>query len=150
MYIDESGLEERIAKEHGWSLKSKKMYAKVGCYISKRTTLISGLCGKEVVGLATFNCNTTKDVFLAWLDTYLIPELKPNQVVVLDNASFHKDSLIAKKLEKAGCSLIYLPPYSPDLNPIEKYWAWFKRMVKKLKRNIDDMNEIIRQISLIQ
>ena len=74
-------------------------------------------------------CNT--ELFNTWLKQVLIPELKPGQVLILDNASFHKSEISRKLVEAAGCKLLFLPPYSPDLNPIEKYWANLKVKVRE-------------------
>ena len=80
--------------------------------------------------LYEMNCN--KEIFNKWIEM-LITTLKPNQVVVMDNASFHKSSEVQRLIESVGCKLIYLPPYSPDLNPIEKFWSvlkkWFKQKI---------------------
>lgn len=65
-----------------------------------------------------------------WIEKFLIPELSPKQVVIMDNATFHKSKKTQELIEKAGCQVIFLPPYSPDFNPIEKYWAWFKAQVR--------------------
>ena len=77
-------------------------------------------------------CNT--EVVLSWLEYFLIPELKPNQIVVMDNASFHKSPTIRELIERAGCFLWFLPPYSPDFNPIERHWANLKEALKKLNK----------------
>ena len=69
-------------------------------------------------------CNT--EVFNTWLDKVLIPELCPGQIIIMDNASFHKSAKTRELIESAGCKLLYLPPYSPELNPIEKTWANIK------------------------
>lgn len=74
------------------------------------------------------NCNT--QVFNAWLQYVLLKKLPPNQTIVMDNVSFHKSKATKEIIEKAGHSLLYLPPYSPDLNPIEKFWANMKRYIK--------------------
>ena len=74
-------------------------------------------------------CNT--ELFDICLKQVLIPELKPGQVLILDNASFHKSKTSKRLVEKAGCSLLFLPPYSPDLNPIEKYWANLKVKIRE-------------------
>ena len=74
-------------------------------------------------------CNT--ELFNAWLKQVLIPELKPGQVLILDNASFHRSETSKKLVEAAGCKLLFLPPYSPDLNPIEKCWANLKVKVRE-------------------
>lgn len=81
----------------------------------------------------TGTCNTS--LFNTWLEKIYIPDLKPGQVVILDNASFHKSKKSIEMIEKAGCEVLFLPPYSPDLNPIEKFWANFKG---KVKENLQD------------
>ncbi len=68
---------------------------------------------------------------MTYLEKVLIPVLKPGQTVVLDNASFHKNPAIRDLIEKAGSNLIYLPPYSPDLNPIEHHWHSVKNTLRK-------------------
>ena len=67
------------------------------------------------------SCNT--QLFESWVEQFLIKELTPNQVVIMDNASFHKSQRTRELIESVGSKLIFLPPYSPDLNPIEKFWA---------------------------
>ncbi len=75
-------------------------------------------------------CDTS--LFNAWLKQGLIPLLTPGHVLILDNASFHKSGESRKLVEDAGCKMLFLPPYSPDLNPIEKYWANMKVKVREL------------------
>ena len=81
------------------------------------------------------SCNTK--LFEAWVEQFLIKELKPGQFVVMDNASFHKSQKTRELIESVGCKLIFLPPYSPDLNPIEKFWANMKRWIKARINSFD-------------
>ncbi len=75
-------------------------------------------------------CNT--NVFNTWVEQFLIKELKPGQVVIMDNASFHKSLKTIELIESVGRKVIFLPPpYSPDLNPIEKFWYNMKRWIKQ-------------------
>jgi transposase len=74
---------------------------------------------------------TTRDVFEAYLERVLIPALKPGQVVVMDNLSSHKGSRVRELIEGRGCELKYLPPYSPDLNPIEEAFSKIKRILRR-------------------
>ena len=83
------------------------------------------------------SCNT--ELFEAWIEQFLIKELKPGQVVVMDNASFHRSQKTKGLIESVGCRVIFLPPYSPDLNPIEKFWAHMKRWIKD---NISKFTEL--------
>ena len=87
------------------------------------------------------SCNTI--LFLAWVKQMLIPELSKGQVVVMDNASFHESKLIKEAIEEAGCKLIFLPPYSPDLNPIEKFWANLKRWINQNLPFMEDLHKAI-------
>ena len=91
----------------------------------------------------TFTGSCDTKLFLAWVKEMLVPELKPGQVVVMDNASFHKSPLIKEAIELAGCKLVYLPPYSPDLNPIEKFWANLKRWINQHLPFMEDLYKAI-------
>ena len=84
-------------------------------------------------------CNRT--MFETWLETCLIPMLRPGEWVIVHNATFHRGGRIAQLIEEAGCQLIYLPPYSPDLNRIEKCWATLKSRVCKLLATSDNLRE---------
>lgn len=79
-------------------------------------------------------CNT--DLFNVWVRDFLIPELQPGQVVIMDNATFHKALETKRLIEEAGCRIVFLPPYSPDLNPIELFWANLKKKIRGLLEKI--------------
>jgi transposase len=83
------------------------------------------------------SCNTK--LFETWVEELLIKELKPGQFVVMDNASFHKSQKTRELIESVGCKLIFLPPYSPDLSPIEKFWANMKRWIKDRISSFDKL-----------
>jgi transposase len=87
-------------------------------------------------------CNT--NLFETWVEKFLIKELKLGQVVIMDNASFHKSQKTRELIESVGCKIIFLPPYSPDLNPIEKLWANMKQW---LEYNIVNFTELYDSIS---
>ena len=77
-----------------------------------------------------FNGSCTTELFNSWVEKFLIKELKSGQAVVMDNAAFHKSQRTKELIESVGCKVIFLPPYSPDMNPIEKFWANMKRWIK--------------------
>ena len=87
------------------------------------------------------SCNTI--LFETWVERCLIKELKVGQVVIMDNASFHKSQRTKELIESVGCRIIFLPPYSPDLNPIEKFWANMKRWIKQKITKIDELYDAI-------
>ncbi len=86
-----------------------------------------------------FDGNINSDIFYAWVTNELLPVLPANAVVVLDNATFHKRQDIQYVIRRAGHTLEYLPPYSPDLNPIEHKWAQAKNIRKKKRCSVEKL-----------
>ena len=130
VYIDESGMEMNICKERGWGFKSKPLQAKKSGRYYERINIISGLCVGKSIAPFVFNGTCNTELFENWVEQFLIKELKPGQVVIMDNAAFHKSQRTKELIESVECRVIFLPPYSPDLNPIEKFWANMKRWIK--------------------
>ena len=130
VYIDESGIEMSICKDRGWGIKGKILQAKKSGKYYERTNIIAGLTGNESIAPLVFNGSCNTQLFENWIEHFLIKELRPGQCVIMDNASFHKSQRTKNLIESVGCQVIYLPPYSPDLNPIEKFWANMKRWIK--------------------
>ena len=122
VYIDESGIEPTICKDRGWGKKSGKYY--------ERTNIVGGYVNNKSIFPIVFNGSCNTKLFQAWVERFLIKELKPGQFVVMDNARFHKSNKTRELIESVVCKLLFLPPYSPDLNPIEKFWANMKRWIK--------------------
>jgi transposase len=93
--------------------------------------MIAALCNQKLMAPFTVEGSCNRTVFEIWLESCLIPLLKPGQVVIMDNASFHKGGCIEQLIQDAGCQLLYLPAYSPDLNKIERCWFWLKSRIRK-------------------
>lgn len=130
VYIDESGIEMNICKDKGWGKKGQILSSKKSGKHYERTNIVAGLCDGESLAPFVFNGTCNTELFENWIEKFLISELKPGQFVVMDNASFHKSQKTKELIESVGCEVIFLPPYSPDLNPIEKFWANMKRWIK--------------------
>jgi len=126
VYIDESGLDKNCYKQRGWGKIGQKLIGKISGKHIKRTNIVAGLWNKQIVAPLIFQGSCNTELFMSWIEQQLVPSLKKGQAVVMDNASFHKSPKIREAIEQAGCRLIYLPPYSPDLNPIETFWANMK------------------------
>lgn len=130
VYIDESGIEETINKEKGWGKRGQILLGiKSGKYY-QRTNIIGGYVNKKIIAPLVFHGSCNTELFNEWVKEFLIKELKPGQTVVMDNATFHKSPKTKQLIESVSCKLIFLPPYSPDLNPIEKFWANMKRWIR--------------------
>jgi len=137
--VDESGFAHDMPRTHGYSLRGQRCYGKHDWGAKGRTNAIGALLDKELLTVSLFDQNVNKIVFNSWLKQDLIPKLPPKSVIVMDNAAFHKTQDTRDQIEDAGHTLEYLPPYSPDLNPIEHKWAQSKNLRRKLQCNIDSL-----------
>lgn len=98
---------------------------------------------KSMIAPYVFEGYTDAKRFNGWLEKCLLPELRPGQVIIMDNAAFHKSKKTKELIESASCRLLFQPPYSPDLNPIEQQWAVLKRKFRKHKHKFKTFNEAI-------
>jgi transposase len=100
-----------------------------------------------MIATMTIEAATDREIFLAYLDEVLCPKLRPGDVVVMDNLSSHKVKGVRERIEAAGAQLLYLPPYSPDLNPIEKAWAKLKQLLRAAKaRTKEALDQAIAEL----
>ena len=129
--MDESGINEYLHREYGRGLRGKEVPGEISGKRFARQSIISGLFNGKFFSPMCFEGTCDTRLFNTWLKEMLIPNLIPGQVLILDNASFHKSAESQKLVEDAGCKILFLPPYSPDLNPIEKYWANMKKKVRE-------------------
>lgn len=141
VYTDESGFVHSAPRTHGYSVKGQRCYGVHDWHPSKRTNVIGALVDKSLLTVSIFECNVNTAIFNAWVEQDLIPKLPHNSVVVMDNASFHKSPNLKIMIEKAGHILEYLPPYSPDLNPIEPKWFQAKSRRRKYLCDVDTLFE---------
>ena len=138
MPIDESGFVD-IPRTHGYAIQGSRCYGVHDWHPTKRTNVIGVLQGSTLLTVSIFKCNINTSVFNAWVKEDLIPKLPRKSVIVLDNATFHKSSVLKDMIEKAGHELQYLPPYSPNLNPIEHKWFQAKSRKRKYQCHIDTL-----------
>jgi transposase len=133
VYVDESGLDESLSRDYARSPQGQRIMSEKSGKRTARTSIIAGLNQGEPIAPWHFPgyCNT--EVMLTWVEKELIRCLTPGMTVIWDNASFHKSPKLKSLIENAGCHLLFLPPYSPDLNPIEKWWAKLKAIIRKIR-----------------
>jgi transposase len=139
VYIDETGFSPQIHRTHGYSSKGHKVHGQQSAHSRPRTSLIGGYRDNKLIAPMLFNgtCNTT--LFHDWLEQMLLPQLVTGTIIVLDNATFHKSQHTQTMVEQCGCELLFLPPYSPDLNPIEKLWGNIKRARRNSQHSLDSI-----------
>ena len=119
VYIDETGIDS-CNRRYAKSKKGKPAYGAWRGKNFRRYSVIGAINQGKVIAPFVFDGSTDTALFIAWMKEHLLPSLRRGQTVIMDNASFHKSPKIRALIENAGCELLYSPPYSPDLNPIEK------------------------------
>jgi len=139
VYLDESGFAMDAPRNSGYSLKGERCYASKDWHARGRVNAIGAIVDFKLFNVCLFDCYINADVFYAWLTQQLLPNTPKNSVIVLDNATFHKRKDALEAIELAGYSVEFLPPYSPDLNPIERKWAQAKSIRRKFNYTPDEL-----------
>lgn len=146
VYIDESGMDNREDYGYGWNAKGNRFYALKSGKRQGRVNMIAAYCNGQLFAPFTVEGSCNRTVFETWLETCLIPMLKPGQVVIADNAKFHKGGRILQLIEAAGCELKYLPSYSPDLNKIEQCWYGLKSRIHKQISQFNSLRDAMENV----
>lgn len=131
IFVDESGLSTKMARRCGWAPKGNRCRASVPHGHWKTTTFVGGLSVSGMCAPMLLDGPMDGEAFLAWCEQMLVPILKPDDIVIMDNLPAHKVAGIREAIEAAEANLIYLPPYSPDFNPIENGFSKLKAHVRK-------------------
>jgi DDE superfamily endonuclease len=120
VFVDEMGTNTSLAPIYGWSRRGQRARLKVPRNWGANITLLASTTHEGMGPCLAVEGSTTREVFEAYVERLLAPSLKPGQVVVMVNLSSHKGGRVSELIEQRGCELVYLPPYSPDFNPIEE------------------------------
>lgn len=131
VFIDETWAKTNMTPTHGWSQRGKPLLAKAPGGHWQTMTFLAALRHDRITAPCVFDGPINGERFLAYVKQFLLPTLKPGDMVIMDNLSSHKNAAVRKAIRRAGARLFFLPPYSPDLNPIEQVFAKLKRLLRK-------------------
>lgn len=131
VFIDETWTKTNMAPLRGWNRRGRRLSAKVPHGHWQTMTFLAALRVDRIDAPCVFDGPINGASFLAYVEQILVPTLKPGDVVVIDNLGSHKGKAVRGAIRAAGAHLIFLPPYSPDLNPIEQVFAKLKTMLRK-------------------
>jgi len=131
VFLDESGATTQMTRNYGRAPRGERVREATPQGHWKILTMFAALTTRGLEAPMTIPEPTDGDIFLAYIEQVLCPRLRPGQVVVMDNLSAHKVSGVRELIEARGARLLYLPPYSPDLNPIEQAFAKLKHLMRK-------------------
>ena len=151
IFIDETWIKTNMTRLRGRSLKGQRLVEKIPHGHWKTTTVIGGLDQKGMRCSMTLDGPVNRDAFEAFVQQVLCPSLKTGDMVVMDNLSSHKGPRVQELIESAGARLLYLPPYSPDLSPIEPGFSKFKQLVRSAGHRAVDVlwNDLQRMLDQI-
>jgi transposase len=131
VFLDETGTATNMARRYGRCRSGQRLIAAVPHGHWRTTTFVAGLRQSGVIAPLVLDGPMTGRAFRAYVEQFLVPVLEPGDVVVLDNLAAHKVDGVRQAMARAGAALLYLPPYSPDLNPIEQLFAQLKTLLRK-------------------
>jgi len=146
VFVDESGIEDTLCREYARAKRGLQIIGERQGKKKQRYSILAGLRQRETLAPFYFEGYTDTDVFNTWLEHVLLPELNPEDIMIVDNASIHKSPKTKLLLATKGCSLLFLPTYSPNLNPIEQEWAIIKALIRKEIQPDKSLAEVIEKI----
>jgi transposase len=147
VFIDETWAKTNMTRTHGWNRRGAPLIAKVPHGHWTTMTFLAALRHDRIAAPCVFDGPINGQSFLAYIRQFLVPTLKAGDVVVMDNLGSHKSQAVRAAIRAAGAKLFFLPPYSPDLNPIEQVFAKLKTLLRKAEeRTVEDTWRRIGQL----
>lgn len=131
--LDESGSDLKQTSDYARARGGERAKASKPHHSSKRFSIIGAISIASIVAMMYIDQAVDGNVFLTFVQKFLLKELKPGKFVVMDNVKFHQQEIIKMLIESTGAKVVFLPPYSPDLSPIEKMWSKIKTIIKRYK-----------------
>ena len=142
VFLDESGCNTDMTRRYAYSLGGSRAVDSAPLSKPKNTTILSSI---QTLRYTAFSGGTTVERFKRYLEIDLLPHLNDNSVLIMDNMKSHYAKAVKNLLDSSGVRYIYLPPYSPDLNPVEKFWSKVKSFLRKFKaRTLDALPNAIQ------
>jgi transposase len=146
IFLDESGVTTEMTRAYGRARRGERVREGTPAGHWKTVTILSAISIAGLVATMVIEAPTDGEVFLCYLEQVLSPQLAPGHIVVMDNLSAHKVQGVRELIEARGAKLLYLPPYSPDFNPIEKAWSKLKQHLRRLKaRTVEQLQQSLAQ-----
>jgi len=143
IYLDETGIDEFLYREYGYAVRGEKVVGKISGKKFNRTNIVAGICQGKWIAPLQYDGSMDSRLFEYWFKNCLLKEAKRGSFIVMDNARFHRKEHLEKLAKSKICKLIFLPPYSPDLNPIEHKWHWLKQHLRKILENFSSLSDAV-------
>lgn len=135
VYVDETGIDTFIQREYAYAKRGEEVIGYISGKKYRRVGIVAAQIGKKIISPLQFNGTMDSRLFEFWFESCLLCQLPSNSTIVMDNAAFHRKKRLSFLAQSEGHKIVFLPPYSPEYNPIENFWAWLK---SKLKKSLSD------------
>ena len=142
-YVDECGIDTYLYREYGYAPRGQQVFGRICGRKYKRCGIVAAQMGDKILAPFQYSGTMNSSLFEYWFTQQLLPSLQKGTVIVMDNASFHSKKRLIFAAQNAGCNLLFLPPYSPELNPIEKFWAWLKCFLRKILPSVASFDDAL-------
>ena len=147
VFLDETWTKTNMARTHGRALRGQRLQMSVPHGHWHTSTVIAGLTPRGMIAPGVLDGPMNRDAFMTYVEQVLVPELRPGDVVILDNLPSHKGPMVRNLIHAAGAELVFLPPYSPDYNPIELAFSKLKALLRKAaERTVEGLWDAIGRI----
>lgn len=130
VHVDETGVDSYLYRTHCYAPKGKAVIGRVSGKKYRRVGIVAAKMGKEILSPMQYDGTMDATLFETWFETQLMRDLPSHSFIVMDNAAFHRKKQLTCIAETHGHTIIFLPPYSPELNSIENFWAWLKQKLR--------------------
>lgn len=141
--MDETGIDCYYYREYGYGPEGQLVHDRIRGRRYARTGIVAAQMGDEILAPCQYSGTMNHKMFEDWFENFLLPALPKGTVIVMDNASFHRKEQLYCLAQKHGYYVIFLPPYSPELNPIEHFWSWLKRTLRKILPKLDSLDQAV-------
>ena len=142
-YVDECGIDKYLYREYGYAPRGQKIFDRISGRKYQRCGIVAAQMADRILAPLQYSGTMNSTLFEFWFSEQLLPSLEQGTVIVMDNASFHSRKRLTSLAQNAGCRLIFLPPYSPELNPIENFWAWLKRFLRNILSSVASFDDAL-------
>ena len=150
VYVDECGVDQYLFREYARARRGQKVMGKISGKKFRRTNIVSGICLGKWVSPLQYNGSTDSSLFEFWFENCLLKEVGRGKYIIMDNASFHRKARLAELAASRKCKVIFLPPYSPDLNPIENKWAWIKQKLREILSEFESFDHALWSVFQVE
>ena len=136
-------MDEFLFREYARTVRGEKAFGVISGRKYKRSSVVAGKCCDRIFAPLQYSGTTDSVLFEYWFEHLLLAEVPRDSIIVMDNAAFHRKAYLRTIARNFDCLILFLPPYSPDLNPIEHFWAWLKQKLKTLLSSHAHFNDAL-------